>query len=157
MPSYQTDNLTQYNPAFQQLAKDLFDRTSTLVGAAHCTRYAGSYSVTGATLPDVVGKIVIYQAGIGRTAGSFPGILDGVYVFVRKDEPVAGHIWTLEMQNLVFPQFFRLMGSVQTLGIAPQRMERFTYFRVTLPTDAHLVNGYSEQIALLLEACHRVC
>ncbi|MCI0623877.1 MAG: hypothetical protein L0387_19845 [Acidobacteria bacterium] len=157
MPLYQTDLLAAYAPAFQHLASDLFRRVSVRVPLGNCVTYPGSYSVTGASLPDVVGKLIIYQRDIGTPAGPFPALADGVYVLVRVNGPSGARIWIPEMQTFVFPQFFGLMSPATTLGVAPARSERFGYFPATVPTNVFLVDSYSEQIALLLEACHRLC
>jgi hypothetical protein len=61
------------------------------------------------------------------------------------------------MQNVVFSQFFAAMSPTTTLAVHPHSMELFGYFRVTPPTDPRLTDAYGEQIALLLEACHRLC
>lgn len=157
MPSYQTDVLTAYAPPLQRLAADLFRRVSVRLAAGNCVAHPGSYSIIGATLPDTVGKIVIYQRGLGTEAGPFPTLADGVYALVRVNGTAGPRVWMPEMQNLVFPQFFGLMSLTTTLGFAPPRSERFGYFQVRLPTDPRLADAYSEQIALLLDACHRLC
>lgn len=157
MPSYQTEILNAYDLPHQHLAADLFRRTSIRVPAGNCVLQPGSYSITGTSMPDVVGKILIYQNGIGTPAGPFPALADGVYIFVRANGPAATCIWIPDMQNMVFPQFFGLMPAMTTLGVAPRRSERFGYFLVTRPTDPRLADAYLEQIALLLDACHRLC
>jgi hypothetical protein len=57
----------------------------------------------------------------------------------------------------IFPQFFAAMSSTATLAVHPHRAERFGHFQVTLPANPRLTDAYGEQIAMLLEACHRLC
>ena len=63
----------------------------------------------------------MYQGGVGTPAGPFPTLADGVYAFIRVNGAAGPRIWIPEMQNLVFPQFFGLMCSTTTLGVAPPR------------------------------------
>jgi hypothetical protein len=116
MPSYKPGVLAAYNPVFQRLAADLFRRVALRVPASNCVTHLGSYSIIGRSLPDTVGKIVIYQHGVGTPAGPFPTLANGVYTFVRVSGRAGPRIWIREMQNLVFPQFFRLMSATTTLG-----------------------------------------
>lgn len=159
-PCYQTDRLTAYDPALQQLASSLFARVQAGVGPgfAQLTPNHGSYSILAASgSQERAGKIVIIENGIGRRRGNFPNLRDGVYIWVRANAAAAGCIWVADMVDRVFPQFFNLMDPATTLGVARPCNERFTYFRVNLPTTAQLQHAYEEQIVLLLQSCCQIC
>lgn len=156
MPSYQTVALAAYQRELQRLASDLHERALLRIPEAQVRSYPGSYSVIGSTTPETVAKILIYERGIGTEEGVFPPLRDGVYVFVRVNGTAEDEIWREEVQQM-FPAFFRMMSPTTTLGIAPQRAERFAYFEAIRPTDSRLKVVYDDHVALLLDACHRLC
>jgi hypothetical protein len=123
LASYQTAPLLHYRQEFQQLAAELFRKTSLLLNKRVSIEYKGSYSfVLGAT----VAKIIIYQHRLGRENGYFPQLQDGVYVLLRTTG-----------------------SGVNTIGVAPKHNERFTYFKANasaLGDDAKRIVLHVERI-----------
>ncbi|MGH9575920.1 MAG: hypothetical protein ACRD3R_00680, partial [Terriglobales bacterium] len=73
-----------------------------------CKKHKGSYSIFSRFGSFTAAKIVIYEAGLGKRNGKWPPLPDGVYVLLRvpANDPN------------------------ESIGIAPKREGRFSYFPV---------------------------
>lgn len=118
--SYQTVPLSDYDPGYQQLAKQLFDRTAALVGRRISRAWRGSYSFQ-AEDGSTEAKIIIFQSTLGKQNGdAFPLRKNGVYVLIR-----AG------------------ASAPDTIGVAPKHDRRFTWEQV----DSALLDSAANRIA----------
>ena len=99
---------------------------------AKAKRYKGSFSVFAESFSETAAKIVIYQKGLGRKNGEWPELADGVYVLVRCNGRAERAIWKAELLRANI--YYERLDPRRTLGIAPKRGERFSYFRVQ-PSD----------------------
>lgn len=106
--SYQTAPLAEYHPALRARATDLFRRIEKRA-PARAREHKGSFSLLASSSGATAAKIVICEAGKGKTNGHDPRLADGVYVLIRVPASTTG----------------------RTVGVAPNHHERFAYFRLT--------------------------
>ncbi len=148
MPHYQTDKLQLYNTRYLQVAVDLFDRVRGELPSAQVRRHEGSFSVLGSTSKSTVAKIVIFAPNVGKPSNDWPRMRDGVYVWIRSNEPTGDAIWG-EILPVELPWTFNRMWRDEVVAIAPHYDEEFAYFPVMAGDDLG-------EITSLLNRCARV-
>lgn len=121
-PNHQTVRLPEYDPQWQQLALDLFQRVSTRVSPVQLAQPQplGSYSILQSGGSERAAKIVIYQAALAK--GSWQPGADGVYVCLRTE----GHSTTASL----------------TVGFMPKQDEHFAFFRLEPTQDLDLMADF---------------
>ena len=129
-PSYQTIPLEEYSPEFQGLAHRLFQRVVEIIGTHQPKPYKGSYSILASTSSATVAKIIIYEAGKGKTNGNWPDLRDGVYALIRANDEIGDRIWN-ELLPPRLPAELDHAARQETIGVAPSHTEQFAYTRVT--------------------------
>jgi len=121
--SYQTAPLNLYDPDLAGRATALFRCVAARVGH-RAKRHRGSFSVIAGSSDATAAKIVIFEAGKGKTNGPNPHLANGVYVLIRLPGDATG----------------------QTIGVAPKHHERFAFFRLQDSQDL-------EEMADFIAAC----
>ncbi|HXB69521.1 MAG TPA: hypothetical protein VNY05_14820 [Candidatus Acidoferrales bacterium] len=111
--NHQTVRLDTYDPQWQQLAHDLFQRVGARLDPTRLVQADGSYSVLQSTSEKRAAKAVIYQAEYAK--GNWRPGPDGVYVCIR----TAGRSSTSHL----------------TVGFLPKSDERFSFFRIEATQD----------------------
>ena len=109
-PNHQTVRLSQYDPQWQQLAQELYDRVAARVRPTQLAQPQpdGSYSILRSAGHETAAKIVIFESALAK--GPWQPGPDGVYVCLR----TPGHPATANL----------------TIGFKPQQSERFAFFRL---------------------------
>jgi hypothetical protein len=111
--SYQTAPLEEYSAALRERAADLFRRVASRLGPGKAVAHKGSWSFIEQASEATAAKLIVFEAGKGKTNSIDPLPADGVYVLLRVP---AG-------------------APTRTLGIAPMHYERFAYFRLCAEQD----------------------
>lgn len=130
MATYKTAPLTDYNPAFQDVARRLFETASSRLVDASAVEEKGSYSFRPRNLSqETIVKIVVFQHHLGvQMQGELPWRNDGVYVLVRSNGAFGDIIWS---DPLLFGSpFCTRMSRDENVGTAPNFDARFAYFPV---------------------------
>ena len=138
--SYQTAPLPEYLAEFQTRARELFGRIKECVGESRVTSSKGSFSVVSSPGRHTVGKIIIFENGLGKTYGDLRDLSDGVYVLVRANGPIGDRIWNSGIAAL------SRMDRDRTIGMAPKHDEQFAYSLVSEANE-------DEEIACMLQDC----
>jgi len=144
-PSYQTAQLGAYDPVFQKLAVELFQRVEERVGNTKAKAYKGSYSILSSRGSQTAAKIIIYENGLGRMNGDWPSLPDGVYVLIRADGLIGDRIWS----NV--PQIAKILDRSRTIGIAPKHSERFAYFMLSKHDNKKQIADHIRKCAKVLD------
>src|SRR5438477_5413989 len=129
LPSYQTLSIEEYSQEFQRIARHLFQRVSNIIGTHQPREYKGSYSILAANSSATVAKVIIYEAGKGKTNGNWPDLRDGVYALIRANDEIGARIWN-ELLPTQLPLELYRANRHTTIGVAPNHTEQFTYIRV---------------------------
>lgn len=155
-----TRPIDEYYSYLVQPAVALFDHVRQLVPAIDSPKHAeqpvGSWSIMNAQMDAVIAKIVIRQGDKGSTDKKHPPLRDGVYVLIRSNGPAGERIAEANLESGRFSQFFRQMSMMGPVSVQPHPAEHFACFRLDLPKDEQYTADYLEQVAELIEACHRV-
>ena len=122
VPNHQTVRLAEYDPQWQHLALDLFQRVSTRVNPAQLAQPQplGSYSILRSGGSERAAKIVLYEARLAK--GSWKPGADGVYVCLR----TKGHSATASL----------------TVGFLPNQDEHFAFFRLEPTQDLDAIADF---------------
>ncbi len=131
-PSYQTAPLSEYSSVHGRRALELFEMARQNVGTRG-KKYRGSFTIMAGSCSETAAKIIIYERGLGRENGDWPGLQNGIYVLVRLNGVAGNAIWDEGL--LVSNAYSGRLDPKRTLGVAPNHSELFAYFRLEPEDD----------------------